>query len=280
MLIFALGRDYMSKCKLAVIQMHIENDKAKNLETLNNILHEVFKNDVDMIVLPEMFCCPYITSDFPLYAEIEGMDTFKHLSNLAKDNNVYIVAGSMPEIDDSNKIYNTSYVFDRNGTLIGKHRKIHLFDMQIGDTFVHESKTISQGNNITLFDTEFGKFGLCICYDLRFPEIFRMMVDNGAKAIVVPAAFNMKTGPAHWELLFRCRAVDNQVYTIGCAPARNYDDNYVSYGNSIVVSPFGDIINKLDDNEGYFICDIDFDYVDNLRKELPLLEHRRFDLYK
>lgn len=270
----------MGKCKLAVIQMHIEDDKSKNLKTLNSILYKALKDDVDIVLLPEMFCCPYITSKFPLYAEFEGGDTYKYLSNLAKVNNIYLVAGSMPEIDSDGKIYNTSYVFDRNGYMIGKHRKIHLFDMQIGDNYVHESKTISPGENITVFDTEFGKLGLCICYDLRFPEIFRMMVDSGAKAIMVPAAFNMKTGPAHWELLFKCRAVDNQVYTIGCAPSRNYDDKYISYGNSIAVSPWGDVINKLDKNEGYFVCDIDFDYVDNLRKELPLLDHRRCDLYK
>ena len=270
----------MSKCKLAVMQMHVEDEKSTNLKTLNSILHNVLKEDVDIILLPEMFCCPYITSKFPLYAEPEGGNTYRYLSNLAKVNNIYLVAGSMPEIDLDGKIYNTSYVFDRNGDLIGKHRKIHLFDMQIGDTYVNESNTVSPGENITVFDTEFGRFGLCICYDLRFPEIFRMMVDSGAKAIIIPAAFNMKTGPSHWELLFRCRAVDNQVYTIGCAPSTNYNDSYISYGNSIAVSPWGDIINKLNGDEGYFVCDIDFEYINNLREELPLLKHRKCNLYK
>ncbi|MDM8129074.1 carbon-nitrogen hydrolase family protein [Paraclostridium benzoelyticum] len=270
----------MNKCKVVVVQMRICESKAKNLKNLNSILNEVLKNDIDMIILPEMFCCPYETSKFPLYAEYEQGNTFTYLSNLAKENKIYLVAGSMPELDNQGKIYNTSYVFNRDGIMIAKHRKIHLFDMQLGDKFVHESKTITPGNNVTVFNTEFGKFGLCICYDLRFPEIFRTMVNEGAKAIIAPAAFNMKTGPCHWELLFKARSVDNQVYTIGCAPARNYDDAYISFGNSMVVSPWGDIVNKLDEKEGFFICDIDFDYVDKVRKELPVLNHRRLDLYK
>lgn len=270
----------MNKCKVVVVQMRICESKAKNLKNLNSILNEVLKNDIDMIILPEMFCCPYETSKFPLYAEYEQGNTFTYLSNLAKENKIYLVAGSMPELDNQDKIYNTSYVFNRDGIMIAKHRKIHLFDMKIGDKFVHESKTITPGNNITVFDTEFGKFGLCICYDLRFPEIFRIMVDKGAKAIIAPAAFNMKTGPCHWDLLFKARSVDNQIYTIGCAPSRNFEDSYVSFGNSIVVSPWGDIVDKLDETEGFFICDIDFDYVDKVRKELPVLNHRRPNLYK
>lgn len=270
----------MNKCKVVVVQMRICESKAKNLKNLNSILNEVLKNDIDMIILPEMFCCPYETSKFPLYAEYEQGNTFTYLSNLAKENKIYLVAGSMPELDNQGKIYNTSYVFNRDGIMIAKHRKIHLFDMQLGDKFVHESKTITPGNNVTVFNTEFGKFGLCICYDLRFPEIFRTMVNEGAKAIITPAAFNMKTGPCHWELLFKARSVDNQVYTIGCAPARNYDDAYISFGNSMVVSPWGDIVDKLDETEGFFICNIDFDYVDKVRKELPVLNHRRPDLYK
>lgn len=270
----------MNKCKVAVVQMRIYEKKIDNLKNLNSILDKISQNNVDMVVLPEMFCCPYETSKFPLYAEVEGEETFTYLSNLAKDNNIYLVAGSMPELDKDNKVYNTSYVFNRQGIMIAKHRKIHLFDMQLGDKFIQESKTITPGNNITVFDTEFGKFGLCICYDLRFPEIFRMMIDKGAKSIIVPAAFNMKTGPCHWELLFKCRSVDNQVYTIGCAPARNYSDKYISFGNSLVVSPWGDVLNKLNETEDFFICDLDFDYIDSIRSELPVLNHRRIDLYK
>ena len=131
-----------------------------------------------------------------------------------------------------------------------------------------------------MFDSEFGKIGLCICYDFRFPELARLMVDKGAKAIIVPASFNMTTGPAHWDIMFRSRAIDNQVYTIGCSPARDYDYSYISYGHSLIVSPYGDILCELDEKENFITYDIDLDYVDEIREQLPLLKHRRSDLYE
>ena len=228
-----------------------------------------------------MFTTPYKTDNFPIYAELEGDTSFKLLSNMARENNIYLVGGSIPEKDDENLVYNTSYVFDRKGQKIGKHRKVYLFDIDVenGQSF-KESDTLTAGDKVTVFDTEFGKIGLCICFDFRFPEIARLMAQNGAKAIIVPAAFNMTTGPAHWDLMFRSRAVDNQVYAIGCAPSRDVDGCYISYGNSIVVSPWGDILYKMDEKEGYKIIEIDLDYVDKIRKELPLMSARRLDLYE
>ena len=169
----------------------------------------------------------------------------------------------------------------RSGEKIGKHRKVHLFDIDVkGGQAFKESDTLTPGDNITVFNTEFGKIGLCICFDFRFPELGRLMAQDGAKIIIVPAAFNMTTGPAHWDLMFRSRAVDNQVYTIGCAPSRDVDSCYISYGNSLVVSPWGDILYKMNEKEGYKIIKLDLDYVDKIRKELPLLSARRVDLYK
>ncbi|MGL5751495.1 MAG: carbon-nitrogen hydrolase family protein [Paraclostridium sp.] len=269
----------MRKCRVGVIQMHIEDNKDINLQTAKNFIEKAYREGVDLVILPEMFCCPYRASKFPLYAEFEGESTYEFLSNISKEYGIYLVAGSMPEKDLEGNIFNTSYAFDRNGHLIVKHRKIHLFDVVINGKNLMESKTITSGDSISVFDTEFGKIGLAICYDFRFPEMARMLVNEGAECIIVPAAFNMKTGPAHWELMFRSRAVDNQVYTIGCAPARDYDAPYVSYGNSLVVSPWGSIIHSLADKEGYFICEIDFDYVRQIRSELPLLKHRRCDIY-
>lgn len=271
----------MNKIHIGVVQSKVLNDKNKNLENAKLIISNLCKNNkIDIIILPEMFTCPYETSNFPIFSEYEDGPSIKKLSQIAKDNNIYLVAGSIPEKDECKNVYNTSFVFDRNGYVIKKHRKAHLFDIQIeGGQHFKESDTLSPGNEVTVFDTEFGKFGLCICYDFRFPELSRLMVDKGCKAIIVPAAFNMTTGPLHWELLFRSRAVDNQVYTIGCAPSRDYDSTYISYGNSIVVSPLGEVLYKLDDKEGYFITTIDFDYVDKVRCELPLLNHRRHDLY-
>lgn len=271
----------MSKVNIAVIQSKVYNDKSKNLENAKTIISNICKNNkVDIVILPEMFTTPYKTSKFPIYAENEYGPSFKTLSQIANENNIYLVSGSIPEKNENKKIYNTSFIFNRNGRLIGKHRKAHLFDIQIeGGQYFKESDTLSSGNDVTVFDTEFGKFGVCICYDFRFPELSRIMVDKGCKAIFVPAAFNMTTGPLHWELLFRSRAVDNQVYTIGCSPSRDCESYYISYGHSIIVSPLGEVLHKLDEKEGYFIATIDLDYVDKIRCELPLLNHRRHDLY-
>lgn len=270
----------MKTLEIAIIQMDVKDDKEKNLQTAYNFIKKACKHKIDLAVLPEMFLCPYENSKFPLYAEYENESSYKFLSNMAKEFGIYLVAGSVPEKDNNNNIYNTSYIFDRRGNQIGKHRKIHLFDIEIeGGQHFKESDTLSSGSDVTVFKTEFGKIGVNICYDFRFPELSRSMVDKGAKIIITPAAFNMTTGPAHWEILFRSRSIDNQVYTIGCAPSRNTDSTYISYGNSIVVSPFGQIIDRLDEKEGYMISTIDFSYVDKIRNELPLLKHRKLNFY-
>ena len=270
----------MSKIKVGLIQMKVKDKKDDNLHKAAKLIDKIGKEDVDMVVLPEMFSCPYNTKNFPIYAEEEGDYSYKFLSEVSKRNNIYLIAGSIPEKEDNN-IYNTSYVFNRQGEKIAKHRKVHLFDIDIKNkqTF-RESDTLSAGDKVTVFDSEFGKIGLCICYDFRFPEIARLMVDKGAKAIIVPASFNMTTGPAHWDIMFKSRAIDNQVYTIGCSPARDYNYSYISYGHSLIVSPYGDILCELDEKENFITYDIDLDYVDEIREQLPLLKHRRSDLYE
>lgn len=270
----------MKKFKVATIQMKVNEDKNENLRIAGEYVKEVVEKGADIAVLPEMFNCPYTPVNFPIYGEVEGGEYYQRLANIAKDNNIYLVAGSIPEKDEVGHIYNTSYVFDRKGNQIGKHQKVHLFDIEVeGGQSFKESETLTPGSVIDVFDTEFGKIGFAICYDFRFPEVSRILVEKGAKVIIVPAAFNMTTGPAHWEILFRTRALDNQVYTVGTAPARDLDSCYTSYGNSLVVSPWGDIIERMDEKEGYRIVELDLDYVDKVRQELPLLKHIRKDLY-
>lgn len=270
----------MNNLKIGLIQMKVDNNKKENLMKAAQLVAKISVEKPDIVILPEMFSCPYDSCNFPLYAEKEGDYSFNFLSNLAKTNNIYLVAGSIPE-KDKNKIYNTSYVFNRHGKKIGKHRKIHLFDIDIKNKQkFKESDTLSAGDEVTVFDTEFGKIGLCICYDFRFPELSRLMVNKGSKAIIVPASFNMTTGPAHWDVMFRSRAIDNQVYTIGCSPARDYDSSYISYGHSLIVSPFGEVLTELSEEENLITYTIDLSYVDKVREELPLLHHRRHDLYE
>lgn len=270
----------MSRLKVALVQMPVTEDKMINLKVAETYIGKASSGGADLVVLPEMFNCPYASEYFPIYAEFEGGQSHSFLSEAAKKYGVYLVAGSIPERDAEGRIFNTSFVFDRNGDQIGRHRKMHLFDIDVeGGQRFKESDTLSPGQDVTVFETEFGVMGLAICYDLRFPELARLMVDEGAKVIIIPAAFNMTTGPAHWEILFRNRALDNQVYLLGNAPARNTEGVYVSYANSLVVSPWGDVISRLDDKEGMLMTDLDLEEVDRIRQELPLLKHRRHDLY-
>ncbi|MDD4779404.1 MAG: carbon-nitrogen hydrolase family protein [Tissierellia bacterium] len=269
----------MNKIKTALLQTKVYDNKLKNIEKSIKLIKKVSREGADIAILPEMFCCPYDNAFFKEYGEEENGPAYRALSDAARDNNIYVVGGTIPELD-GDKVYNTSYVFDRGGKQIGKHRKMHLFDIDIeGGQYFKESDVLSSGTEVTVFDTEFCKIGLAICYDIRFPELSRLMVLEGAEVIIVPGAFNMTTGPAHWETLFKGRALDNQVFTIGVAPARDYESSYHSYGNSIVVSPWGEIINKLNESEGYIIQEIDLNIVYKVRKELPLLKHMRNEIY-
>lgn len=182
--------------------------------------------------------------------------------------------------NNNNKIYNTSFVFNRNGKIIAKHRKLHLFDVNIQDGInFKESDIIKSGNTITVFDTEFCKIGLCICYDIRFPEIFIKMVKEGAKIIIIPAAFNLTTGPAHWSILTKARAIDNQVFIVGASPAKNTNLKYISYGHSVIVNPWGKVIASAGYSEKIIFGKINIDVVDQIRRQLPVLLHKRVDLY-
>lgn len=271
----------MEKIKIAAIQMSTVADKMENVRTVKAYLEKIKDENPDFVILPEMFCCPYQTENFPIYAEKEGGPVWQQLSWYAKQYGIYLIGGSMPEKDAEGNVYNTSYIFDREGKQIGKHRKVHLFDIDVkgGQTF-KESDTLTAGDSDTVFDTEFGKIGVMLCFDIRFPELSRMMVNDGAKVIFVPAAFNMTTGPAHWELSFRTRALDNQIYMVGCAPARDVSAGYISWGHSIVTDPWGRVTGMLDENEGILLAELDMDYEEQVREELPLLKSRRKDIYQ
>ena len=271
----------MEKIKIAAIQMSTVADKMENVRTVKTYLEKIKDENPDFVILPEMFCCPYQTENFPIYAEKEGGPVWQQLSGYAKQYGIYLIGGSMPEKDAEGNVYNTSYIFDREGKQIGKHRKVHLFDIDVkgGQTF-KESDTLTAGDSDTVFDTEFGKMGVMLCFDIRFPELSRMMVNDGARIVFVPAAFNMTTGPAHWELSFRTRALDNQIYMVGCAPARDITAGYISWGHSIVTNPWGAVVDMLDEKEGILLAELDMGYEERGREELPLLKSRRKDMYR
>ena len=271
----------MSKFKAALLQTKVFEDKKENLRQLERLLEREDVSSADLVCLPEMWCCPYQTENFPVYAEPDGGEMWQALSALAARYGIYLSAGSVPEIDAEGKVYNTAYVFDRNGRQIAKHRKVHMFDIYAhGQVTFKESDTLTPGDSFEAFDTEMCRMGLNICFDIRFPESSRIPALDGAKVILNPGAFNMTTGPAHWELGFRQRAIENQVYMIGVAPARDPGAGYTSWGHSIVVDPWGDVVHQMDEKEGVAICEIDLDYAEKVRNKIPLLTARRTDVYE
>ncbi len=256
--------------KIALLQTPVKNDKASNLSRARESLLRAAEGGADLLALPEMFACPYDTSLFPSFAEEKGGEGQTMLSRAAKETGKYVVGGTLPE-REGEKIYNTCFVYDPSGKEIAFHRKVRLFDVDIrGGPSFRESDVLSAGNGITLFDTPYGKIGICVCFDFRFARMADDMARAGAKYIVVPAAFNMTTGPAHWELLFRQRAVDCQVYTAGISPARNEKASYQAYGHSICCDPWGRVLAQAGYGEETLLVSTDPSYVDAVRAQLPV----------
>lgn len=265
--------------KIGIIQLLVAGNKSDNLHQAEKMILEAGEKGANIIALPEMFNCPYQQYLFPSLAEAEDGETFRLLSKLALKTKAFIIGGSIPERDSGN-IYNTSLIFNPQGQLIVKHRKMHLFDIAIpGKIEFYESAVLTPGDKVTTFNTPYGSFGTVICYDLRFPEIFRIMIERGIIGAFVPAAFNMTTGPAHWETLFRARAIDNQTFMIGISPARDENAGYVAYGHSLIVDPWGEIIWKAGTGAEVGVVSVETDQVFQVRKNLPLLAHRRLDRY-
>lgn len=265
-------------------------DKAVNLSHARTKVLEAAKAGASLIVLPECFNSPYGTQFFPKYAETllpspptkEQSPSYHALSELAAEAKAYLVGGSIPELEPTTKkYYNTSLVFSPTGALIGTHRKTHLFDIDIpGKITFKESEVLSPGNKVTIINLpEYGKIGLAICYDVRFPELAMVAARKGAFLLVYPAAFNTTTGPMHWSLLGRARAADNQVYVGMCSPARNINSTYHAYGHSFIAGPNAEVLGELEEKEDIVYAELDNEAIVNARKGIPVSAQRRFDVY-
>lgn len=270
--------------KISLLQMKTLATPEENVKKIKAMLQIAKAAGAEMAVLPEMCCCPYENEAFVRYAMPADSPFLMKLAEAAKALGIYLVAGSVPEAD-AGKIYNTSFVYDPKGECIARHRKVHLFDINVpGGQYFMESDTFTPGKEITSFDTPWGRFGLMICYDIRFPEMARLTAQNPdpfsrTNAIIVPAAFNLTTGPAHWEISFRMRALDQQIFMVGCAPARDENSSYQAWGHSIVTDPWGSVMVQMEEDEGIVTVELDLDRVGKVREQLPLLKHRRTDLY-
>ena len=270
----------MRTMRTAIVQALLRGSAEERREHIRDLVKQAALQKADLVTLPEIWNGPYQQDLFPSFAEPRFGPSWQLLSTLAAEYGIWLSGGSIAECEDG-KVYNTAYVFDRSGNEAARHRKMHLFDIRIsGGQHFMESETLTAGDRATVFETEFCKVGLCICYDARFPELFRLMVDRGAKLVLVPAAFNLTTGPAHWELLFRQRAVDNQVFCVGTSPARDMEASYHAWGHSIAADPWGRVLIQMGVGEEIGIAELDLDLADRIREELPLLAHRRSDVYR
>ncbi|XP_037971678.2 omega-amidase NIT2 isoform X1 [Plutella xylostella] len=266
--------------RIALVQLAVGSDKKKNIAEAVKQIHAAKQQGAQLVALPECFNSPYGTKYFNDYAEeVPGGETSLALSRAAAEAGVCVVGGTLPE-RCGDRLYNTCTVWDGCGKLLAQHRKMHLFDIDIpGKITFKESEALSPGDQFTTFDYEGVKIGIGICYDLRFSEMSHVLASKGCSLIIYPAAFNMTTGPKHWELLARARANDHQLYVALVSPARDTEASYVAWGHSTLVDPWGEVVGKLDENSGVLVCDVDLNKVEEVRNQIPIRSQRRTDLY-
>lgn len=261
----------------AAIQMAAGNDKAANLERAERLIRLAAARGANLVALPETFNWRGKRAEEPAAAEpLEG-PSLGLIARLARELDVHIVAGSITEEAPGRaKRYNTCALIGADGARLGVYRKIHLFDIDLpGRVTVRESDVKLHGAEIVAVRTPLGTVGLSVCYDLRFPELYRRLTFAGAEIITVPSCFTFPTGEAHWEALLRARAIENQAYVIAPAQFGPNVHGFSDYGNSAIVDPWGRMIGRAADQEGVVIAPIDLDYVAKVRRELPALAHAR-----
>ena len=266
--------------KIAAIQMASGTNVSANLIEVSRQIVSAAQDGAKLIVLPENFAIMGMDdADQVKIAENEGSGQIQDfLSEQAKKNNVWLIAGTIPlKSNNENKVYAACLVYNEKGEQISRYDKIHLFDvhLEITSETYKESETIEAGNKVVVVDTPFGKIGLAICYDLRFPELFRQLVLQGAEIIVVPSAFTAITGKAHWEVLLRARAIENLCYVVASAQGGYHVNGRETHGNSMIIDPWGTILDRLPDGSGYVAADIDIENINKIRQSFPVLEHRK-----
>lgn len=269
--------------RLVLCQFLVGMSKENNLAKASSFVRRAAEAGGKVIVLPECFNSPYSTKYFAEYAEDisnPSSPSVLALKQMAISNQVYLIGGSIPEVDQG-KYYNTCICLNPLGEIIGTHRKVHLFDIDVpGKITFFESEVLSPGNQATVIETEYCKIGIGICYDIRFPEYaWTLSKENNVGLLVYPGCFNMTTGPKHWELLFRARAVDNSIYIAGCSQARDVEFSYVSWGHSLVVNPDG-AVEQVDEKETILVKDITFQDMENSRNSIWSRKQKRFDVYQ
>jgi nitrilase len=261
----------------AVVQLQATADKPANLGNAERLIAEAARAGAKLVALPEMF---NLYGRFePIVAAAEDVPgpTSELLRRLAVEHQLYLVGGSFAERHSSSgRARNTSLIFSPDGRILGRYSKIHLFDIDLpGRVTSQESQWIESGSETAIVESPLGKIGQAICYDLRFPELFRRLSAAGAEVIVIPSAFTHTTGRDHWEILVRSRAIENQCFVIAPNQCGEPAAGMRTYGHSLIVDPWGRVLASLDEDEGFALAQIDLDSQENVRAQLPALRHRR-----
>ena len=261
----------------AAIQMAASPDKAANLDRAERLVRLAAARGANLAALPEVFNWRGKRADERAAAESLGGETITRMTALARELGIHLVAGSITELAENEpRNFNTSVLIGPDGSRLAVYRKIHLFDIDLpGRVTIKESDAKVPGAEVVCAPTTIGTIGMSICYDIRFPELYRELVFSGAQIITVPAAFTFPTGEAHWEALLRARAIENQVYIVAPAQFGPNVHGFSDYGNSMIIDPWGRVIARAADQEGVVIAPLDFEYQMRVRRELPSLTHAR-----
>ncbi len=265
----------------AVIQITSGSDPERNLETATHWIERAAQAGAQLIALPENLLVmreEFETGPNPFAQDLDGPLT-RLLRDLARRLGVVIAGGTFPErTDDVARVYNTSILVDSDGEIRGVYRKIHLFDVELPDASLRESRTVAPGSELVVADTSLGAIGLSVCYDMRFPELYRKLATQGARILLVPSAFTVPTGRDHWEVLLRARAIENQAFVLAAAQYGEHNTTRRSYGRSLIVDPWGTVLATAADGEGMALAELDFQRLEDIRARLPALKHRRLDI--
>ncbi len=261
----------------AAIQMSAGREKAVNLERAERLIRLAAARGARLVALPEVFNWRGKRSEEAETAESLEGESLGLMARLARELEIHLVAGSITERGEGQgKNYNTSVLFDPKGERLAVYRKIHLFDVDLpGRVTIRESDAKASGTEVVCAATSLAPIGLSVCYDLRFPELYRRLAFAGAKIITVPSAFTFPTGEAHWDVLLRARAIENQVYVIAPAQFGPNVHGFNDYGNTLIADPWGRVLARAADQEGVVVAPIDLDYLERVRRELPALTHAR-----
>jgi predicted amidohydrolase len=267
----------MNRVTAAVVQMTSSADVEGNLARAEGLVREAAARGARFVSLPENFA--FLRSEgepVPDPQELDG-PWLGRMGGLARELGLTLLAGSVPErVPGERRIHNTSVLLGPGGETLGVYRKIHLFDIDLpGLEHLKESRAVAPGSDVVVADTGFGRVGLSICYDLRFPELYRQLARRGARVLAVPSAFTDRTGKDHWEVLLRARAVENLAYVVAAAQVGVHGKGRASHGHAMIVDPWGAVLAQVPDGEGLAVAELDFERQDRLRRELPALDHVR-----